>query len=148
MLIDQREREKLRFSSAVTTETVLLPVGDYSLRGGSSTVAIERKRGGELAQCCGIDRERFIAQIERLRDYPVRYVVVEATAAEMVSGIYRSNINPLSVVGTVIKICSDWQIPVLFCGDARDTALWVERILIREHKRLEAQRKAAEREVG
>jgi ERCC4-type nuclease len=124
---------------------VLLHVGDYSLRGASEQVAIERKRGGELASCCGVDRERFIAQVERLRAYPVRYLVVESTAAEMTAGIYRSNISPLSVMGTCIKIMSDWQIPVLFCGDAADTALWVERILLREAKRIELAAKEAER---
>lgn len=148
ILVDQREQAELRFSAAVTSERVLLPVGDYSLRGASDYVAIERKRGGELASCCGVDRERFLAQVERLRDYPVRYVVVEATAAEMVAGIYRSNINPLSVVGTVVKICSDWQIPVLFCGDAKDTALWVERILIREHARVLSNEKLAKKEAA
>lgn len=137
VLCDQREQAPLVFSSAVTTERVLLPVGDYSLRGATDSVAIERKRGGELASCCGVDRERFLAQVERMRGFPVAYVVVEATMSDMLHGIYRSNINPLSVIGTVVKICSDWKIPVLFCGDARDTALVVERILFREHKRLE-----------
>lgn len=143
LLIDQREQAELRFSSAVTTERVLLPVGDYSLRGASDSVVVERKRNGELQSCCGTDRERFIAQIERMREFPVRWLVVECTMDDVLLGLNRSSINPLSVLGTIIKFGSDWQIPTLFCGDARNTAVVVERILIREFKRLQLKAKGA-----
>lgn len=148
ILIDQREQAPLRFSNAVTTETVLLPVADYSLRGASDSVAIERKRNGEIQSCCGIDRERFIAQMERMRPFPVRHLVIEGRWSEVALGISRSNINPLSVIGTLVALASDWNIPVWFAEDAAGAALLVERILLREHKRLGAQRKAAEREAG
>lgn len=137
MLVDQREQAALKFSPAVTSERVLLPVGDYSLRGASDAVTIERKRNGELQSCCGTDRERFIAQIERMREYPVRHLVIEASWTEVSLGISRSNISPLSVIGTLVKFGSDWQIPVWFCEDASGAALLVERILIREWKRLQ-----------
>jgi ERCC4-type nuclease len=137
ILIDSREKAELRFSGAVDTETVLLPVGDYSLRGATDSVVIERKRGGELQSCCGTDRERFIEQIERMRSYPVRHLVIEATVDDIVCGVFRSRIAPLSVIGTLAKFTSDWQIPCWFCGDAKTTALVVERILMREFKRLQ-----------
>ena len=136
ILIDQREVIALKFSPAVTSERCLLPVGDYSIRGASDSVVIERKRNGELQSCCGTDRERFIAQIERMRSYPVRHIVVEARWSEIALGISRSNINPLSVIGTLVKFGSDWNIPTWFCEDAAGAALCVERILLREHKRL------------
>ncbi len=136
VLIDQREQCALRFSPAVTTERVLLDVGDYSLRGMSDAVTIERKRNGEIQSCAGVDRERFIAQIERMRQYPVRHIVLEASWSEVSLGISRSNINPLSVIGTLVKFASDWNIPCWFCEDAAGAALCVERILVREHKRM------------
>ena len=136
ILVDQREHAALKFSSLVTSERVLLPVGDYSLRGASDSVVIERKRNGEIQSCCGVDRPRFIEQIERMRSYPVRHIVIEGSWSEVSLGISRSNINPLSVIGTLVKFGSDWQIPVWFCEDAVGAALLVERILIREFKRL------------
>jgi ERCC4-type nuclease len=142
---DQREQAPLKFSPAVTSERVLLPVGDYSIRGASDSVTIERKRNGEIQACCGIDRERFIEQMERMRPFPVRHLVIEGTWSEVSLGIARSNINPMSVVGTLIKIASDWNIPVWFAEDASGAALLVERILLREHKRLELAAKEAER---
>jgi len=145
ILFDQREQAPLRFSSAVTTERVLLPVGDYSLRGASDTVAIERKRNGEIQSCCGVDRPRFIEQMERMRLFPVRHLVIEGSWSEVSLGISRSNISPLSVIGTLVKFASDWNIPVWFAEDASGAALLVERILLREAKRLELAAKEAKK---
>lgn len=144
IVIDQREQMPLAFCDSFTTERVLLAVGDYSLAGATDSVVIERKRNGELQSCCGTDRDRFIAQIERMREYPVRWLVVEASFDDVVLGLSRSNINPLSVLGTIVKFGSDWNIPTMFCGDHRNAALFVERILMREFKRMqEAKKKGA-----
>jgi ERCC4-type nuclease len=134
VLVDSREQQPLRFSTAVDVESVTLPVGDYSLRGSTETVAIERKRLGELATCCGTDRERFIEQIDRLRSFSVRALVVECDADGILGHAYRSEIRPLSVLGTLIKISSDWQVPVWLAGDGRNAALIVERMLFRVWK--------------
>jgi len=131
ILIDTREQLPLRFSDAADVEVCTLPVGDYSVRGATEIVAIERKRLGELAACCGVDRERFIAQIERLRAYPVRALVIECDADGILGRAYSSRINPLSILGTLIKFSSDWQVPVWLAGDARNAALIVERMLLR-----------------
>ncbi|MEO7032726.1 MAG: ERCC4 domain-containing protein [Polyangiaceae bacterium] len=134
ILVDNREQAPLRFSAAVDVEVVCLPVGDYSVRGSTEVVALERKRLGELATCCGTDRERFIEQIERMRVYPVRGLIIEADLDGVLSKAYASQINPLSVLGTLIKFSSDWQVPIWFAGDARNAAHVVERILLRVHK--------------
>lgn len=137
ILIDQREQAPLRFSADVGTETVLLPVADYSLRGATDLVAIERKRLGELAICCGKDRARFIEQLERLRSFPVRALVIEADLDGILSGAFQSNINPLSVLGTLIKAAAEWQIPVWFAGDAKNAAVLVERTMLWVAKHLD-----------
>lgn len=134
ILVDSREQAPLRFSADVRVEVVTLPVGDYSVAGSTDTVAIERKRLGELATCCGSDRERFIEQIERLRQYAVRALVIEADLDGVLSKAYRSEIKASSVLGTLIKISNDWQVPVWMCGDARNTAHVVERMLVRVAK--------------
>lgn len=135
ILYDTREQIPLKFSSAVTSERVTLTCGDYTVRGASERVAIERKGQGEIQSCCGIDRERFIAQLERMTAYPCRHLVIEGSFTEASLGISRSNINPLSVIGTLIK-ASELGIAVWFCDDAAGAALMVERILTREHNRV------------
>jgi hypothetical protein len=134
ILVDDREQLPLRFSAAVDVETVHLAVGDYSLRGATELVAIERKRLDELATCCGVERERFLEQVARLRGFPVRALVVEADLEGILGRRYASAIHPLSVLGTLIKFASDWQVPVWMAGDAANAALLVERTLLRVAK--------------
>ena len=148
ILIDQREQIPLRFSPAVTTESVLLPVGDYSLAGSSERVTVERKRLDELMTCCGKDRPRFIEQIERMRGYEVKHLVIETRFSNIALGITRSQLNPLSAIGTLIKFASDWGLPVWFAEDAAGAALLVERIMLREWKRQQVAAKAAKKESG
>lgn len=133
ILIDQREQAPLKFS--IPTERVLLTCGDYSLRGLSAEVAIERKSLPDLVACCGKDRPRFIEQIERMRDYRFRALVLETNMTAISIGAYRSNINPMSVLGTLVKIAQDIGVPVWFADDASGAAQFVQRMLIREHRR-------------
>lgn len=130
ILIDTREQAPLLFGE-VPTERATLPVGDYSAAGVTDLVALERKRVGELAVCCGIDRERFIAQVDRLRAFPVRGLVIEGDLARLASGGYRSRIRPASVVGTLVALSVDLRLPIWFAGDARGAAEIVFRILRR-----------------
>lgn len=132
ILIDQREQAPLRFT--VPTESVLLPCGDYSLRGLSAEVAIERKSLPDLVMCCGKDRARFVEQIERMRDFRFRALVVESRLSHVSAGIYRSNINAMSVIGTLIKIAHDYGVPVWMAESPTGAAELVERMLLREFK--------------
>src|SRR6185295_10035684 len=133
VLIDQREQAPLRFS--LPTERVLLPCGDYSLRGLSAEVAIERKSLPDLVMCCGKDRARFIEQIERMRSFRFRALVLETTMSHVSIGAYRSQMNPMSVLGTLIKVAQDIGVPVWFAEDPQGAAQLVERMLVREHRR-------------
>ncbi len=133
ILIDQREQSPLKFKGE--TERVLLPCGDYSLRGLSAEVAIERKSLPDLVACCGQDRARFVEQIQRMRDFRFRALVLETTMTHISIGAYRSEINPLSVLGTLIKIAQEMAVPVWFAEDAQGAAQLVERMLVREHKK-------------
>jgi len=134
ILIDQREQAPLRFKS-IKTERCLLTCGDYSLRGLSAEVAIERKSLPDLVACCGKERARFIEQIERMRDFRFRALVVEARYTDVSIGAYRSRINPLSVLGTLIKVAQDLNVPVWLAEDPAGASEIVERMLLREHKK-------------
>jgi ERCC4-type nuclease len=129
--VDTREQAPLRFSDAVDVELVTLPAGDYSLRGLTDTVAIERKSAADFVQCVGPERERFLEQCQLLASYPVRAVVIESTWEELSAGAYRSNTNPKSVTGTALAIMADYSLPVLLAGDTSGAAEAVERMLVR-----------------
>lgn len=134
IIIDQREQAPLRFGKDIRTETAFLPVGDYSLRGLTAEIAIERKSLPDLTHCCGKDRPRLIEQIERMRSYRFRALVIEARLCEIQIGAYQSRIAPQSVEGTLVKVAHDMGVPVWFAENARGAAQLVERMLVREHR--------------
>lgn len=134
ILVDDREQLPLKFTCL--TERVHLPVGDYSAKNCTQIAAIERKRVDELASCCGAGRVAFLDQVERLRSYAVRALVIEGSFSQIAGGHYESKINPLSIVGTLAKFACDWQIPIWFADDAAGAALLVQRILLRVHNQV------------
>ncbi len=131
IIIDTREQAPLRFSDAVEVEVATLPTGDYSIAGATELVAIERKSLPDLVACCGPERERFLDCCRRLRDYRLRAVVVEAALDDVLAHVYRSRMNPKSVVGTTIAIHVDYGVPTIWAGDAHNAAKMVERMLAR-----------------
>ena len=75
-IIDTREQTPFDLEPMnVIAET--LAVGDYSVAGLESVVAIERKSLPDFVQCCGRERERFQRELDRLRGWPVSAVVLE-----------------------------------------------------------------------
>lgn len=135
ILVDSREQAPLVFSDAVDVERgVTLPTGDYSLRGFTEQVAIERKSKADLVACVGPERPRFMEQMDRLAAYAVRALVVEASWEELAAGAYVSAMNPKSVTGTLLALVVDRGIPVLLVGGAAEAAEAVERMLLRVAK--------------
>lgn len=133
ILVDTREQTPLLFTDAVATETAGLVTGDYSCRGCTELVAIERKSLPDLVACVGVERERFMEQVSRLLAVPIRALVVEATWEALASGAYCSQTNPRSVTGTVLSLVAR-GLPVLLVGDARGASEAVERLLVRVFK--------------
>lgn len=130
---DTREQRGLGrfFSSSVTVVREGLPEGDYSTPELRGLVAIERKSVADLVGSLTHGRERFMREIERLRGYTFRALVVEGTLAEIEAGAYRSRAHPHSMVGSVCSLIADHSLPVIFCGDAKSTAAIVEKLLRR-----------------
>jgi ERCC4-type nuclease len=137
ILVDTREQTPLVFSAAVSTQRVTLATGDYTIAGASNVVAIERKSLPDLVMCVGVERERFIDCCRRLRDYPVRVLVVEAELGAVLLHRYRSETTPQSVIGTTIAIMADYHVPVMWCVDQFIAARWVEKFLVRVLRNVE-----------
>lgn len=131
ILVDTREQRPLQFSADVAVERVTLHAGDYSVRGLSDRVAIERKSTQDLVQCVGPERERFLDCCRRMRDYEFRLLVVECSVEDVYAQLYRGRTRPESVIGTTLALFVDYGLPTLWAGSARNAANMVERILVR-----------------
>lgn len=135
LLVDSREKTPLVFSADVDVERATLPTGDYSVRGCTDRIAIERKSLPDLVACVSRERERFLDCCRRLRDYELKAIVVEASLLDVEAHAYRGLVRPQSVIGTVLAIHADYGVPTVWAGNPHLAARVVEKLLVRTWRR-------------
>ena len=81
-----------------------LQSGDYGLK-GCDEIRIEMKSLPDLLACCGVERERFEREVERLLAFRVRVLLIEANWQEIEQGQWRSKVSVESVIGSLLG----WQ---------------------------------------
>ena len=84
---DTREQEGYYFSEFNTCAGMIdqkLDTGDYSIQGMEDKICIERKGCvEELAQNLGSKKHAFINEINRMEDFPHKYIVLEFSLEEV-----------------------------------------------------------------
>ncbi|MCH8854071.1 MAG: ERCC4 domain-containing protein [Planctomycetes bacterium] len=128
IVVDSREQTPWRFSN-LPSETGTLDTGDYSVRGLEHRVAVERKSLDDLLACVGRERDRFKRELQRLRAYRFRCLVVEASHADLECGEWRSKIQPSHVLGSLAAWQAQYSLPVMLAGDHESAARFAERYL-------------------
>jgi hypothetical protein len=95
-LIDSREQMPLDLSP-LRMETLAdgkgLPTGDYSVKGLTDFVVVERKSLEDLLCVVGRERERFEKEVQRLLAYPQRLLVIESGWLAIERGDWRSQVT-------------------------------------------------------
>lgn len=141
ILVDTREQAELspHFDGAVVDyQKATLPTGDYSLKGSTDILSIERKSLSDLTQCCGKDRERFMEQMERLSAYRHKFLIIERLEEEIWAEAYRSRIKPQSVIATLNAIMVKYGVCVVFANGVKDAARkvqwWCEYVFERKRR--------------
>ncbi|MCH9033809.1 MAG: hypothetical protein IID42_04820 [Planctomycetes bacterium] len=128
ILVDSREKRPFIFEN-LPTEVGTLDTGDYSVAGLTHLIAVERKSLPDLLACCGRDRSRFKRELQRLKAYPFRLLVIETTAAELEAGDWRSKLKPSHVIGSLAAWQVQYSLPVWFGGDHAACGRFAERFL-------------------
>jgi hypothetical protein len=119
IIVDSREQTPWNFPQDIQVERGTLATGDYSLAGLTDIVAVERKSLPDFIGCCSGDtRQRFRRELQRLRAFRCRAVIIEANLAQIIAGQYRSRIHPHSVVGTLFSWQTRFNTPFVLAGDA------------------------------
>ena len=114
-IIDTREQLPLELPLRTITDT--LPTGDYSVSGYEDLICCERKSLPDLIGCMTSGRKRFERELQRMKAYDARCVVVEASWQQLRDGEYRSRITPEAATHSVVSWISSFAVPFLFVGD-------------------------------
>lgn len=137
-IVDTREQTPLDLSP-LRVERGTLSTGDYSIVGLEDEVSIERKSLGDLLACVGRERERFERELDRLRAYRVRCLVVESSWQEIEQGDWRSKLKPSQVSSSLLRWL-ETGIPIALVGDHARAGRFVSRLLFlagrRAHEKL------------
>ena len=136
VVVDTREQEPYVFDpQCVAVTRRALPAGDYSIEGREDSVAVERKTLEDFVSTVIRSRKRFTRELQRLAGYEAACIVVEADLSDILGGRYRSGAHPNAVLGTVLSIVVDFDIPVFFCSDRQAACRFVEGFLLRFHRK-------------
>ncbi|MEA3364861.1 MAG: ERCC4 domain-containing protein [Candidatus Hydrogenedentes bacterium] len=136
VVVDTREQEPYVFDPrCVAVTRRALPAGDYSIEGREDSVAVERKTLEDFVSTVIRSRKRFTRELQRLAGYEAACIVVEADLSDILGGRYRSRAHPNAVLGTVLSIVVDFDIPVFFCSDRQAACRFVEGFLLRFHRK-------------
>ena len=130
ILIDTREGRPFD-PSPMKAEGATLQTGDYTIKGLEDYVRCERKELGDLITCMTTGRDRFKRELERLKAFPKRLVVVEASWLDLAEGNYRSELHHNSATGAVESWSGFYQVGFMFCGQRRAAQEFVNGYLFK-----------------
>ena len=122
-------REQLPFDLApLKSVRGTLTTGDYSILGLERHIALERKSLQDLVGCVGRERERFDREIQRLRAFECKAIIVEASWSSVEMKQYRGDVHPNAVIGSVMGWIA-LGVPVLFCNTRECAQRFASRLL-------------------
>jgi len=145
---DTREQEGYTFEPSSSRYhtcngmvTRKLDTGDYSIEGLEDKLCIERKASVvEFANNVGHDQVRFAKEIERMKEFPYRFLVLEFSLTDLMnfpegSSIPEEDWGKLKVTNKfMLKMIMEFQlfsgIHVLFC-DSKKNAKWAVLSIIK-----------------
>ena len=112
ILTDTREQQPYEFEAP--TERGTLPTGDYSLKGGESLIAIERKTATDLIGCLTRHRDRFERELYRVRSLQYFALVVECSPPDLSNGHYMSLMKPKAAIQSLLTFSAQYGLSISF----------------------------------
>lgn len=117
VLCDTREQVPWTFEGqGITVQRATLDTGDYSLPGLETRVCVERKSLDDWVGSVMSARGRFYRELDRMRAFQFRCVIIEAGVREVMAGRYKSEVKPASVLGFIAEIAVQQAVPVYLAG--------------------------------
>lgn len=137
IVVDTREQIPWTFEDQpVSTVRAKLEAGDYSVQGLERRVAIERKSLDDWTGTVLRERTRFYRELELLRAYDFRCVIIEAGVREIMERRYKSQVEPQVVLGFVAEVTVAQAVPVYLGGTRAEAQLLAGAFLRMAGKKL------------
>lgn len=126
---DSREQSPLDFGGMRGISSVRqgLKTGDYSIQGYEDKICFERKSVKDLVNTLIRGHERFLREIERMKNFEVRYILVEhsATRVFLYCKEHGWEYKFDTIIQSLLAYAYHYQIRVRFCKDRADMAKYI-----------------------
>ena len=126
IIVDTREQTPLPFAD-LPTERRTLTTGDYSVLGFERAFSIERKSIEDLIQSLTHGRDRFSRELQRMRAFDFRRLLIVGNLADIEEHRYRSLAVPKAIIGSLFAFEARFDVPVCFCATPESAATLIER---------------------
>ena len=123
VIVDTREQLPYNFKKEKHIQIVRekLATGDYSLKGHTDRIIIERKTLTDLLGVIGNGRDRFKRELQHLKDnceFPV--LLIEGSVSDIFDKYalpFESKIHQNSVIGSLISWSVKFGVQIIFAGN-------------------------------
>lgn len=129
LIVDSREQRELDFSrfKGVATIRQGLKTGDYSISGYENTICFERKSVQDLVGTLIASHERFLREMERMRDFNEKYILVEHTPTILFNYCLKHGWQKKfdTIIQSLLAYACHYDVRVRFCKDREDMAQYI-----------------------
>jgi len=136
LVIDTREQNPLfqKPPKGLFIVRNTLTVGDYSVLGFENEVSIERKSVLDLLSSLGKNRDRFKEELMILKDYKLKWLVIEGSEDDVLSFHIESLMHPNSVRQSLASIEVRLGIPIYYEPKREKMERWILDRLIKIYR--------------
>lgn len=129
IIVDSREQTPFSFRDEVITETGTLATGDYSIKGLTEYITVERKSLADFVGCCGKGRDRFKKELQRMRSYRARCILIEGSMRKIHGGKWRGKVLSSTVLNSIAGWTSHYDVPIILCDTPEYASDFCHRFL-------------------
>jgi ERCC4-type nuclease len=126
---DSREQNPLNLGDIRGVEVVRqgLKTGDYSLVGHEDEICFERKSVPDLVGTLIGGHERFLREMDRMKDFKVKYILVEHTAGTVYRYCERHGVEYKfdTIIQSLLAYAYHYRVRVRFCKDRNDMTRYI-----------------------
>lgn len=131
ILEDSREQSPLDFSGfrGVATIRQGLKTADYSIQGYESYLVFERKSVQDLVGTLVRGHERFLRELDRMRNFEEKYILIEHTPTILFNYCLKHGWQRKfdMIIQSLLAYANHYQVHVHFCKDRADMADYIVR---------------------
>lgn len=129
IIVDTREQDELPFDNIRNVEVVRqgLKTGDYSIVGHEDKICFERKSVPDLVGTLIGGHERFLREMDRMKGYEVKYILVEHTAGTVYRYCERHGVEYKFdiIMQSLLAYAYHYHVRVRFCKDREDMVKYI-----------------------